>query len=437
MPKLKSSKLAKEPMTKATTKKSTKTKATSTVPVSVTPNTMAAIDIFVYPTSTTVVDPNERPDNVLDRQPGEHDAKSIETLVNEFTDGPAGKLTQKQVKNKQVSYKSLPKFEKIPLRNLMSALAVQRPASHKHLKNILVGYDEKKVQYVNVLKIKVGKKYVYYVIDGQHTAITYGVWAKWGYFLPEVQPENWLDVEIMCQVVEHSNFTFAREHFLGINGEDKLKLAYFDKWKNYVLSKRQDSPDDICANDKYEDAYAQQIIMESYGIIPIHEKDEINEDKPGAFKRVDLLKDLSEEEMHWWCGAHQLNWDDRSVDSVEVAPMVNLRHKLKGAKSLSNPQVKEFVITLGNIVKNVVGSPAKLRTLTDEAYKEWFRNSYPGEKIPTTYPPDAPLALLLYMYYEHGGTFNNLSKMFLDDFSEQGYTIFHALDQNIQDLIKP
>ena len=413
-----------------------KTTTKRVVPYNTAYNTMSAIDVFVYDVEADQVDPSDRPENALDKKPGDHDGKTLENLVNEFTDGPAGKLTLKQVKNKIVSWDALPNYKEIPLSELWSALSVQRPVAHKHVKDILVGYDEKKVQYVNVLKIKIGTKYAYYVIDGQHTAITYGVWAKWGFFAPTVLSENWLDVKIKCQVVEFDNFTFAREHFLGINGDDKLKLAYFDKWKNYVLAKRQDSPDEICSEDKYEDAYAQQVIMESYNIIPIHEKDDINSGKPGAFKRVDLLKDLSEEEVHWICAVHQLNWDDRSVDSVEVLPMVNLRHKLKGSKSLTSAPVKDFVVTLGNIIKNVVGSPAKLRTLTDVTYKEWFRNAYPGEKTPASYPPDAPLALLLYMYYEHGGTFNSISKMFMDDYSEQGYTIFHALDQTLQDFIK-
>jgi hypothetical protein len=397
---------------------------------------LAPIDIFEWSAPAPEVKASDRPENVLDRKPGQHDAKSLEDLVNEFTDGPTGKLALKNVKNKQVSYASLPRYEELPLRHLLSALAVQRPVNNKHVKNILVDYDEKKVQYVNVLKIQHKNQYFYYIIDGQHTAITYGVWAKWGFFSPEVPADCWLDVKVKCQVVECNSFTFAREHFLGINGDDKLKLAHFDKWKNYVLAKRQDSPNEI-TEDKYEDAFTQQEILESYGIIPIHEKDEVNKDKPGAFSRTDLLKDVSEEELHWICSIHKLNWDDRSVDSFEISPMINLRNKIKGEKSLSKKQVKEFVIVLGNIIKNVAGSPAKFRTMTESTYKEWYKNAYPGEKIPSQPPADASLALLLYMYYEHDGEFSSISKMFMEDYNEQGYTLFHALDQNLQDIIKP
>lgn len=426
------------PSTKSKTKSITTTKpvkikmskAKSTKP------TYVPINIFEWNAPKVKVKNSERPENVLDKRPDEHDARSLEELVNNFTEDSFGKLSLKNLKKsgKIVDFSKLPFYEEIPLRKLMSALAVQRPISHRHLKNITEKFDEKKIQYVNVLKIKIKGKYHYYVIDGQHTAVLYGAMAKWGYFSPDVDPENWLDVKVKCQVVEFHNFTFAREHFLGINGEDKLKLAMFDRWKNYVLTKRQDSPNET-TDDKYEDAFAMQVILESYNIIPVHERDDENKDKPGAFTRVDLLKDLSEEEVHWFSKIHQMNWDDRSVDSFEVLPMVNLRHKLKGSKSLDNPAVKEFVITLGNIIKNVAGTPAKFKNLTETTYKNWFQTAYPGEKVPSSPPSDASLALLLYMYYEHGGTFNNISKMFMEDFDEEGYTLFHALDQNLQDMI--
>lgn len=399
--------------------------------------TYVQIDIFKNPNPAVKVKKTDRPVNVLDKKPGEHDAASLESLVEGFVADPLGKVALKNFKkNKQVaSYTALPRYEEIELKILLSALAVQRPLSYRHVKNITEAYDEKKIQYVNVLKIKIKGKYYYYVIDGQHTAVTYGVFAKWGYYSDiGITPENWTDVKVKCQVVEFDNFMFAREHFLGINGDDKLKLLAFDRWKNYVLAKRMDSPNKL-TKEKYEDSCTQQDILESYNIIPVHEKDEENIDKPGAFSRVDLLKDLSEEEVHWFAKIHQMNWDDRPVDSFEVLPMVNLRHKIKGTKDLSNASLKTFIITLGNIIKNVTGSPAKFKTLTERTYKEWFKTANPDDKVPTSPPADASLALLLMMYYAHGGKFTNVSKAFLDDYDDQGYTMFHALDQSLQDMI--
>lgn len=393
-------------------------------------------DIFARDSDLPKVDASERPINTLDKKPGDNEAKSLEDLVNNFCNDPLSKIAQKNLKKdkKTVSYNKLPYYQQIKLRELMSALAVQRPVNNGHIKKIIEGYDEKKVQYINVLKIKHKGKFYYYIIDGQHTAVTYGVFAKWGYYEADgITADNWLDVEVKCQVVEFHNFTFAREHFLGINGGDKLKLVYFDKWKNYVLSKRQDNPNTV-TKDLYEDAFGKQVIMESYDIIAVHEQDDENIGKPGAFIRVDLLKDLSDEEMHWWCQIHQWNWDYRSVDSFEVLPMVNLRNKIKGTKSLKNKEVKEFVITLGNIIRNTVGSPAEFRRLTEGTFKEWYKTANPDEKVPST-PADASLALLLQIYYQHGGTFKNISKAFLEDYNDNDYTLFHALPQELQDLV--
>lgn len=430
--KVKTTKLTKAPMTKVTIKKPSTKKAKKELIKEI---MNSKFDIFECDNMPTV-ESTERPTNTLDKKPDDHEAKTLGSLVDSFIADPLSKIAQRNLKKdkKAISYNKLPYYQEITLRDLLSALAVQRPVNNGHIKKILEGYDEKKVQYVNVLKIKYKNKYYYYIIDGQHTAVTYGVLAKWGYYEADgITADNWIDVKVKCQVVEFHNFTFAREHFLGINGGDKLKLVYFDKWKNYVLSKRQDNPNSI-TKDLYEDAFAKQVIMESYGITPVHEQDDDNVDKPGAFVRVDLLKDLTDEEMHWWCQIHQWNWDYRSVDSSEVLPMVNLRRKIKGVKSLSNNQLKEFVITLGNTIRNTVGSPAEFRRLAESTYKEWFKTANPDEKVPST-PADVSLALLLQIYYEHGGTFNNVSKNFLDDYDDHGYTLFHALPQELQDLV--
>lgn len=395
----------------------------------------SAIDLFARDESEIpTIDPSERAVNILDKKPNEHDAKTVEALVEGFMSDKLSGIAKRNTQKKVVSYKNLPYYQAIPLRELLSALAVQRPLIHGHIKKIVENFDPKKVQYVNVLKIKVKNKYHYYIIDGQHTAVSYGVLAKWGHFADDgISADNWLDVEIKCQVIEFHNFTFAREHFLGINGEDKRKLVYFDKWKNYVLCKRQDNPNTV-TKELYEEAFAKQIIMESYGIVPVHEEDDDNKDLPGAFVRVDLLKELTDEEMHWWCQIHQWNWDYRKVDSIEVLPMINLRNKIKGVKNLTNKEIKEFVMTLGNIIRNISGSPAEFRCLAENTFKTWHKEANPDEKIPST-PADASLALLLQIYYKHGGTFKNISKTFLEDYDDNDYTLFDALPQDTQDLV--
>jgi len=415
-------------VTKIKTAKTTKSKNTTYNP----------IDVFVWNTKQDPkVKESDRPINVLDKQPDEHDARTIESLVLQFIADPIFKVTVKNIKKNKVprtGYEHLPYYEAILLKELLSALSVQRPINNKHVSKILTKWDSKKVQYVNVLKIKFNGEYFYYIIDGQHTAVSYGVNAKLGYFGTEFNEENWTDVPVKCQVVEFNNFRFAREHFLGINGDDKLKLAEFDRWTNLVLGKRQDSPNDI-TDEHYEEAFAKQEILESYNIIPVHKSAEFEISKPGAFPRIDLVKNVTEEELHWLSRVHQMNFDHRELDAVEVDPIVTLRNKIKGSKDLNDPDLKQFIIHLGNIIKNVAGSPAKFKLLSENTWKTWYETVYPNEKVPNE-PRDAALALLLQMYYEHGGTFTRLSKVFLDDYTSDEYQLFNALDEDLQNLIR-
>lgn len=406
-----------------------------------TKTTYVPIDVFQWDTKTDPkVKSKDRPENVLDKQPDDHDARSLESLVLQFLADPICEITFKNIKkNKKprTGYAELPYYQAIPLKELLSALSVQRPINNKHVGKILTKWDSKKVQYVNVLKIKFNGVYFYYIIDGQHTAVSYGVNAIKGKFDTEVikyDESTWTSVPVKCQVVEYNNFRFAREHFLGINGDDKLKLAEFDRWSNLVLGKRQDSPDEV-TDEHYEEAFSKQEILESYDIIPVHKSAEFEIVKPGAFPRIDLIKNVSDEDLHWVCNVHKLNFDHRELDAVEVEPMVTLRNKIKGIKDLNDPDLKQFIIHLGNIIKNVAGSPAKFKLLSENTWKTWYETVYPNEKIPNE-PRDAALALLLQMYYEHGGTFTRLSKVFLDEYTSDSYQLFNALDDDLQTLIR-
>jgi len=195
-------------------------------------------NVLVYNRPIKEIKNEDRAPNVLDKQPDEHDAKSLVEIVNDFCeDGMLEEIEEylkEQGKFISYSYDDYAKPEELTLRVLLSALAVQRPISKRHLRKIQEKYNRLKVQTPIVLKIKFNGKVYYYIVDGQHTAATQGIRARLG-LIKEVDKKNWEDIKVRCMVVECDDFTFAREVFLGINGEDKLELAYFDKWKNYVL----------------------------------------------------------------------------------------------------------------------------------------------------------------------------------------------------------
>lgn len=399
------------------------------------------IDVLTSTNKTPKVNAKDRAFNELDKKPDQHDAKSIEQLVKEFLNDPISNLTLKSLKKAgKTKIQKLTEWAyplDITLKSLLSALAVQRPINWKHIKKINERYNPLKVQFVNVLKIKHKGKYYYYVIDGQHTATVIGVRAFWG-LIEGYDESNWTDVPIRCQVVECENFIFARELFLGMNGDDKLELARFDRWKNMVLGKRQDSPnDELEEHPEWEDAYTQQLILESYGIIPVHENNKEQVRQPGAFTRVDLIKDMGPDDLHWICQAHQLNWDDKPFDSFEVMPMKRLRDRFKCDTSFKNTEVKKFITELGNIIKNTVKTPAGWRTLTEKTYKDWIK-AVNGDDAPKKISVDeeASLALLLQSYYRAGGKFGKLRKSFLDDFKSNNYELFDALPEDFKKNIE-
>jgi hypothetical protein len=393
-------------------------------------------NVLVYTNPIKQIEDENRAPNVLDKKPNEHDARSLIDIVDDFCEDGILEEIEEYLKEhgrfKQHSYDDYAVFEQLPLHLLLSALAVQRPISKKHLRRIQEKYNRLKVQTPIVLKIKFDGKVYYYIVDGQHTAATQGIRARLG-LIKEVDKENWKDVKISCMVVECDDFTFAREVFLGINGEDKLELAYFDKWKNYVLGARQDNAD----NELWQDCLESQEILEEFGIIPIHKDSPENIKKmPGAFVDVHLIEDKKPEDVRWIAKLHKMLWDDKPMDPFEVDPMLMLRDKIKKDSSLDNEAVLKFVKELGSLIRHTAGSPSGWKKFTQKTYPLWFKATHPDDadkKI--SIPDDASLALLLFAYQEAGGKFKDLRLNFLKErFTKRGETLFDYLSEDGREI---
>jgi hypothetical protein len=386
-------------------------------------------NVLVYTNPVKEVKPEHRAPNVLDREPDEHESKKLTDIVEDFCEEGVLEEIEESLRDKGMftsfSYEDYAKPEQMTIAQLWSALVVQRPISKKHLRKIQENYNHLKVQTPIVLKIKYKGQWFYYIVDGQHTAATQGIRARLG-LIKDVAKEDWQEVKIRCMVVECVNFTFAREIFLGINGDDKLELAYFDKWKNYVLGARQDGAE----NEFWQDCLELHEILEEFGIHPIH-KDEPENIKrmAGAFVDVHLIEDKKPEDVRWFARLHQLLWDDKHVDSFEVEPMLLLRDKIKKDASLDNRHVYSFVKELGSLIRHTAGSPAGWKKFTQKTYPLWFKATHPDEadkKI--SIPDDASLALLLFAYQEAGGQFKDLRLTFLKEkFTKRGETLFDYL----------
>lgn len=429
--KVKTTKLVKKPMTKVTIPSA---KKASTILIASASDKIGSVLVYTNPIKKVTA--KDRPKNVLDKKPHEHDAKSLTDIVDDFCEEGVLEELEEYLKEHGKftprSYTEYAKAEDLPLKVLRSALAVQRPVSKRHLRKIQEKYSHLKVQTPIVLKIKYRGKWHYYIVDGQHTAATQGIRARLG-LIKEVNKENWEDVLIRCSVVECDNFTFAREVFLGVNGDDKLDLAYFDKWKNYVLGARQDDTDD----EFWQDCLELQEILEEHGITPIHKDEPENiKNMPGAFVDVHLIEDKSPSDVRWIAKLHQMLWDDKPMDSFEVDPMLLLKEKIKKDSSLDNKQVVAFVKELGSIIRHTAGSPAGWKKFTQKTYPMWFKETHPEDKDKKiSIPDDASLALLLFAYQEAGGKFKDLRLTFLKDkFTKRNETLFDYLSQDGKEI---
>lgn len=415
--------------------KKIKVRVTKTKPKEVSVEVRNINNLLRYDAPIKQVQPEDRPENVLDRAPDDHDAKWLTDIVEEFCEEGILESIEEHLKEQGLltaySYNDMAKPEEITLRDLQSALAVQRPINKRHLWKIQLAYNKNKVQVPIVLKIKIKGKWHYYIVDGQHTAATQGIRARLG-LIKEVTKENWVDVKIRCSVIECQDFTFAREVFLGINGEDKLDLAYFDKWKNYVLGARQDGAD----NELWNDCLELQEILEGYGITPIH-KDSPDYIKrmPGAFVDVHLVEEMKPEDVRYFARLHKMCWDDKPVDPFEVAPMLLMRDKIRKDSSLDNLYVQQFFKEIESLIRHTVGSPSGIKKLTQKTYPVWFKATNPDEadRKRIEVPDDASLALLLFMYQEAGGQFEGLRvnlNFLKEKFTKHGETLFDYLSKD-------
>ncbi len=392
-------------------------------------------NLLEYNSPIREVKPEDRPENVLNREKDDHDDKWLTAIVDDFCEEGVLEDIEEYLKENGLftvySYDDMARSEDIELRDLRSALAVQRPINKRHLHKIQRTYNRMKVQTPIVLKIKYKGKWHYYIVDGQHTAATQGIRARLG-LIKEVSQSEWESVKIRCNVIECDNFTFAREVFLGINGDDKLELAYFDKWKNYVLGARQDEAE----NEFWQDCLEIQETLEAYGITPIH-KDSPDYIKrmPGAFVDVHLVEEKKVEDVRYIARLHQLCWDDKPVDPFEIDPMLLMRDKIRKDSSLDNLYVRKLFKELEALMRNTVNGPSGMKKLTQKTYPVWFKATAPDDEKDkkVNIPEDASLALLLFMYIEAGGEFEGLRvnlNFLKEKFTRHGETLFDYLSNN-------
>jgi hypothetical protein len=397
---------------------------------------------FTWVPNSTSVTTEDRPINELDQQPGYIDSHSIEGLVNLFSGSSEYKQLKQLLekaefktsrKGKPQRYNQMPKMKRIAIRHLLSALAVQRKINFDHLIKIITNWDSRRPATINVIKLP--NSDTCYITDGQHTVLAIALRAKLGLF-PDVDPKDWLDIEVNCQVVETSDFSFAREHFLGINGEDKLPINPFETHKINTFGKRLDSPNKE-TQEKYELANRIQTELESWNLVPVHPNSP-DRFKAGAVNHVNLLSKLDVADIRFFGKNHSTYWDQEPLDAMEMLPFQDLRRRLeKDGEDFDSAEHHQFMKDLNALVKEVAGGWAEFKNLTQQVYPLYYRQA--RNEDPSGVPKDASLVLLLQLYEKAGG--NHLTQFkgmtsFVSRYTENNTNMFKQLNVAKRALFK-
>jgi hypothetical protein len=388
---------------------------------------------FKWVANTSKITKKQLPKNELDRKPGDITAKSVVDMANDFTVSPEMEQIKSALADKSYNnpapqdFSDTPTLMKLKIRLLMSALEFQRPIEFTHVKKIVLGWDSRRPATINVVYNPDTKQH--YITDGQHTVLAYAIRAYLGLF-KDVDPVDWLDLEINCQVVVTNDMAFCSEHFQGINGGDKLPLTPFDYWKPKVLGKRQHSPNKQ-TKDAYEIAFAKQTILEKYKIIPVHQ-DSPDRFKPGALVHVHNLDKMSVEDVAFMAKNHNTYWSQEPVDPSEMLPLQELRNRcVKAGAETDSKEFKEFMQDLNTIIKHVLGGFAELKHKTQEIFPKYHLAAFGETK---SAPNDSSLSLLLKMYKKAGGDYRYAPSYLINKYSENNTDLFDHLDPAIRKM---
>jgi hypothetical protein len=391
---------------------------------------------FAWVPNSKTVTKKDLPKNELDQKPGYIEQNSITNLVDTFKKSDFFKQLKDflktddyktECKGKPQKYSQMPKLEQIPILYLFTALAVQRKIDWDHLFRIVITWDSRRPATVNVIRLP-GTN-TYYITDGQHTVLAIAIRAMLGLF-DDVDKNDWMNVKVNCQVVETNDFSFAREHFLGINGEDKLPIIPFDTHKIHVFGSLLDNS----SQEKYVMAHRKQNAFVKYNLTPVHPESP-DRFKPGAVVHSNLIKKLDVEDINFFGENHYTYWPQEPLDSIEMLPFQELRKKLiKEGADFNAPEFKEFMRDLNALVKEVAGGWAEFKNLTQQVYPLYYLKAF-GD-APSGCPRDASLVLLLQLYQKAGGTYQFVPKSLTTRYCENRTQMFNQLAPAKKELFK-
>lgn len=374
---------------------------------------------------------NQRPVNVLDKKPGDYDVISLEdeilSVMGQVKVDPATNTS-----TKPQHYSMQPKVMDLEISKLGVARSIQRPFSMNHCTGIAFDkWDSRRPLFPIVTYNTLTNEY--WIVEGNHTSIAQGVRAATGFY-PDFKKANWKKFKVRCQVVilepdDNGNvdMSFCRDHFLGTNGDDRLKLDDFDLYQNYVLKVRQDYSGDV---SKCDDNYAKQMFnlqktAESWDMYPVHPRSGVNTCLPGAINHLAAFMKLSVDDVEFIGKNHKTYWDNLEVDAIELLPLSTLRklinqHK-SSAKEFSSKQHKQFMLEMATVMQRFGTTPAGFRAFAVQVWEEFYKRTalVQEKKIPQPHK-DFSLVLWLKLHKKVGGSYNCIPATAYARFIEAG-----------------
>jgi hypothetical protein len=338
-------------------------------------------------------------DNVLAKTKKQLKNKTVIDLTDELSGYKKFQNVIAFLKANDIKFdpKDIPKFEMHKLREILTPEEVQRLLDKPHCAKIAGGFDPRLLSPIYVVRLNGSPDLL--GIDSMHTETVVASFAREGLWGND--PEQWLDFEYPCWVIDTKQESFPLLAGLYRNGEGSKPWDEFDHHRVHVRSFRFYG--DNGPNDKYKLAADKQTHCEKEDTIPMA-PNHPHAGRAGTLTHIKALSSYSDNDMDEFKFVISMNnkyWHGSEVDSAAFGFYGNLYiGLLNGNVPMKGKNFDKFMNDIHAIIKTFFVSFAELRSITTETYKNWMKLQGKDTKAP---PFNCALALVLKMYKQLNG----------------------------------
>ena len=253
-----------------------------------------------------------------------------------------------------------------------------------------------------IFAVKLPNDKNYHVTDGQHTLAVIAGMARAGLLKlngKAIDSKDWLSVKVDVMYVESDSLSFARKHFLYINGKGKKPIDDYDTHAVNTLCVRLDNdtdPDAIKAEEL-------QTIAEDNNITTLS-KTHPQSEEPNTVTHISGMNGMSADAWLFMCENHKKYWSSEKMDNAEFGLFGGLYEHCTNKKAnikINTKAFDTFVRDFNATIKEVFVNPNGLKEAATTAYKKYALETIKIEKGPDK---TVALAIVLKIYQKAGGT---------------------------------